>query len=199
MQKTSYSTSLKVGIVAAFVLGISVLHFSTSTDRMYLHQIYQRSYYIPIILASFWFEIWGGLATAVVVGAVYLIHIVRDWAHYPAYTFEQYAELGMYLVVAVLAGSLSRVQRKARQRLEAAGAELSAAYQRLNQTFDQLRHSDRLASLGDSRPESLTRSVIRSVRFRGLSKSSGRAFCLPIPNWSLRRLQKKKSPPSTSS
>jgi signal transduction histidine kinase len=54
----------------------------------------------------------------------------------------------MYVVVAVLAGSLSRTQRKARQRLEAAGAELSAAYKKLNETFDQLRHSDRLAALG---------------------------------------------------
>ncbi len=148
MQSRPYPASLKIAVIAGLVLGISILHFSTSTHRMYLHQIYQRSYYVPIVLASFWFEILGGVITAVAAGSVYLVHIVRDWGHYPVYSFEQYAEIAMYLVVAILAGTLSRVQRKARQRLEAAGEELSAAYRKLNDTFDQLRHSDRLASIG---------------------------------------------------
>jgi len=138
----------KAILIILLVSGITLLHFLTSTDHIYLHSIYQRSYYIPIVLASFWFEILGGLVTAVGLSAVYLIHIIRDWGHSPTYLFQQYAEIAMYMVVAVLAGSLSRAQRKARQKLEAAGAELSAAYQKLNETFDQLRHSDRLASLG---------------------------------------------------
>lgn len=138
----------KAILIILLVSGITALHFLTGTEHMNLHQIYQRSYYIPIVLASFWFEVLGGLVTAVGLSSVYLIHIIRDWGHYPAYSFQQYAEIAMYMAVAVLAGSLSRSQRRARQRLEAAGAELSAAYQKLNQTFDQLRHSDRLASLG---------------------------------------------------
>jgi two-component system sensor histidine kinase HydH len=138
----------KAILIILLVSVITALHFLTGTEHIYLHGIYQRSYYIPIVLASFWFEILGGLITAVGLSSVYLIHIIRDWGHYPAYSFQQYAEIGMYLAVAVLVGSLSRAQRRARQRLEAAGAELSAAYQKLNETFDQLRHSDRLASLG---------------------------------------------------
>ena len=138
----------KAILIILLVSGITALHFLTGTEHIYLHSIYQRSYYIPIVLASFWFEIPGGLVTAVGLSSVYLIHIIRDWGHYPAYSFQQYAEIAMYMVVAVLAGSLSRAQRKARQKLEAAAAELSAAYQKLHETFDQLRHSDRLASLG---------------------------------------------------
>jgi signal transduction histidine kinase len=115
---------------------------------MYLHQIYQRSYYIPIVLAGYWFEIIGGLVTAVALTAVYLIHIWKDWAQNPDYSFQQYAEIAMYFVIAVLVGYLSQVQRKTRERLEKTGFELKAAYQKLNETFDQLRHSDRLASLG---------------------------------------------------
>ena len=138
----------KAALIILLVSGITALHFLTSTEHINLHQIYQRSYYIPIVLASFWFEVWGGLATAVGLSSIYLVHIIRDWGHYPAYSFQQYAEIGMYMAVAVLAGSLSRAQRKARQRLEASSAELSAAYEKLNETFEQLRHSDRLASLG---------------------------------------------------
>jgi two-component system sensor histidine kinase HydH len=138
----------KAILIILMVSGITALHFLTSTEHIYLHSIYQRSYYIPIVLASFWFEILGGLVTAVGLSSVYLIHIIRDWGHYPAYSFQQYAEIAMYMAVAVLVGSLSRAQRKARQRLEAASVALSAAYQKLNETFNQLRHSDRLASLG---------------------------------------------------
>jgi len=138
----------KAILIILLVSTITALHFLTGTEHMYLHQVYQRSYYIPIVLASFWFEVLGGLATAVGLSSAYLVHIIRDWGHYPVYSFQQYAEIAMYMVVAVLAGSLSRGQRKARQKLEAAGVELSAAYQKLNETFEQLRHSDRLASLG---------------------------------------------------
>ena len=148
MPKNSTHTYLKAGIIAVFVLIITILHFSTSTEHMYLHQIYQRSYYIPIVLASFWFEIWGGLATAVGLTALYLIHIRHDWSHHPDYSFQQYAEIAMYLIIAALVGYLSQVQRKTREQLENAGSQLKAAYQKLNETFDQLRHSDRLASLG---------------------------------------------------
>jgi|WetSurMetagenome_2_1015567.scaffolds.fasta_scaffold09579_2 two-component system, NtrC family, sensor histidine kinase HydH len=146
--KSSRNLYLKVAAIVVPVSIITILHFSTGTEHLYLHQIYQRSYYIPIVLASFWFEIWGGLATAVGLTALYLIHIRRDWAHHFDYSFQQYAEIAMYLVIATLVGYLSQVQRKTRQQLESAGAQLRATYQKLNETFDQLRHSDRLASLG---------------------------------------------------
>jgi signal transduction histidine kinase len=148
MQNGSTSTALKIGIIGVLVAVITILHFTTSTEHMYLHQIYQRSYYIPIVLASFWFEVSGGLITAISLAALYLVHIQRDWSHHPDYSFQQYAEIAMYLTIAMLVGYLSQVQRKTRERLEKAGAELKTAYQKLNETFDQLRHSDRLASLG---------------------------------------------------
>jgi signal transduction histidine kinase len=139
---------LKTAIIGIFVAVITTLHFSTDTRYIYLHQIYQRSYYIPIVLAGYWFEIAGGIVTAFVLTALYLVHIWKDWAIFPDYTFQQYAEIAMYFVIAVLVGYLSQVQRKTRERLEKAGSELKKAYQKLNETFDQLRHSERLASLG---------------------------------------------------
>ena len=148
MPRAPSNAYLKVGTLVALVAIITSLHFLTGTEHMYLHQIYQRSYYIPIVLASFWFEIWGGLATAAVLSSLYQIHILHDWSHHPEYSFQQHVEIAMYLIIATLVGYLFRVQRKTREKLENAGSELKAAYQKLNETFDQLRHSDRLASLG---------------------------------------------------
>lgn len=139
---------VKKGVIAAFVLAITALHYWTGTEHLVLHQIYQRGYYIPVVLASFWFEILGGVVTAAGLGLLYLVHIWRDWGHHPTYVFQQYAEILMYLVVAVLLGYLARAQRKTRERLEQAGSDLEEAYGKLNRAFEQLRHSDRLASLG---------------------------------------------------
>jgi len=99
-------------------------------------------------LAGYWFEIVGGLATAFGLGVLFVVHILHDWSHHPDYAFQQYAEIPMYFVIAILVGYLSRLQRKTRESLEKAGAELAAAYEKLNNTFDQLRHADRLALLG---------------------------------------------------
>jgi two-component system sensor histidine kinase HydH len=148
MEKRSNNKFLRVGIIAVLVSAITVLHFTTSVEHSYLHQIYQRSYYIPIVLGGYWFEVLGGLATASSLTVLFIVHIWRDWSHYPFYSFQQYAEIPMYFVIAVLVGYLSQLQRKTRERLESASAEISAAYKKLNDTFDQLRHADRLAALG---------------------------------------------------
>ena len=148
MPRKSKETWLKAGIIVILVALITVLHFKTSIERPYLHQIYQRSYYIPIVLGGYLFEIAGGLITAACLTVLFVVHIWRDWSHHPDYAFQQYAEIPMYFVLAVLVGYLSRFQRKTRQTLEKAGAELEAAYKKLNDAFDQLRHADRLALLG---------------------------------------------------
>jgi uncharacterized integral membrane protein len=62
----------KALLIILLVSIITALHFPTNTEHIYLHSFYQRSYYIPIVLASFWFEIMGGLATAVGLSSVYL-------------------------------------------------------------------------------------------------------------------------------
>jgi signal transduction histidine kinase len=136
------------GLIALLVLVITILHFKTGIEHSYLHQIYQRSYYIPIVLAGYLFEIAGGLITAAGLTILFVAHIWRDWSHHPEYAFQQYAEIPMYFVIAILVGYLSRFQRRARQSLEKAGADLADAYKKLNDAFDQLRHADRLASLG---------------------------------------------------
>jgi two-component system sensor histidine kinase HydH len=148
MARNSNHKSLRVGIVVVLVLVITILHFETPIEHPILHQVYQRSYYIPAVLAGYWFEIVGGLATAFVLAILFVVHILRDWSHHPESAIQQYAEIPMYFVIAVLVGYLSGLQRKTRESLEKAGAELAAAYKKLNDTFDQLRHADRLALLG---------------------------------------------------
>lgn len=138
----------KVGLILALILLVSGLHFFTSTDHRYLHEIYQRIYYIPILLAAFWYGPLIGFLTALLVSSIYVFHIRMDWHHVPVYTFNQYAEICLYHVIALVIGFLSSREKRHREQLEKTSAELAEAYKQLQNTFEQLRKADRLAALG---------------------------------------------------
>ncbi len=67
--------TISILILGGLILLISALHFLTPVDSIILHQIYQRLYYIPIILASFWYGWRGGLGAALLASVSYLPHI----------------------------------------------------------------------------------------------------------------------------
>ncbi len=84
---------LRLVVVAGLVALVSLLHFLTPVEFRYLHEIYQRLYYLPIVLAAFW---WGpvvGVGTAAVSSGAYVLHIRWHWHHVPVYAFNQYAEI----------------------------------------------------------------------------------------------------------
>ncbi|HEV8160127.1 MAG TPA: hypothetical protein VGP58_13920, partial [Pyrinomonadaceae bacterium] len=72
---------LPVSAIGVAILLISALHFLTPVDSIILHQIYQRLYYIPIILAAFWYGWRGGLGAALLASVSYLPHITLHWQH----------------------------------------------------------------------------------------------------------------------
>jgi len=138
----------KAGFILFLVMVTSVLHFATSTDYRYLHEIYQRVYYIPILLAAYWYGPLWGVATAAFSSAIYSYHIHHDWGHFPHYSFNQYAEIVLYHALALVIGFLAQKDRRRRQELEKATAELAEAYRKLQATYEQLKRADRLAALG---------------------------------------------------
>jgi signal transduction histidine kinase len=140
--------SIRYGAILLSILLISILHYQTSTHHRYLHEIYQRAYYIPIIFAAFTYGPLTGLLTSLLTSVLYIYHIERDWSAFPAYSFNQYAEIVIYNVIALVVGFLSRKEKRQRQKLEKTSAELTDAYGRLQNTFEQLKKADRLAALG---------------------------------------------------
>jgi signal transduction histidine kinase len=139
---------ISCGAILLSILLISVLHYQTSTHYRYLHEIYQRAYYIPIIVAAFAYGPIAGLAASLLTTILYIYHIHRDWTAFPVYSFDQYAEIVLYNVIALVVGLLSRKEKRQRQKLEKTSAELATAYERLQTTFEQLKKADRLAALG---------------------------------------------------
>ncbi len=148
-----------IGIGGAIIF-VTVLHVLTPLDRLVLHEIYQRLYYIPIIIAAVLFGLRGGLAAALFASVAYLPHVALHWQHVLYnYALNQYAEIVLFNVVGVVTGILGDRSRRARARAERTATELQRAYAELRQTFEQLLQAERLTSLGE-----LSAAVVHEVR-----------------------------------
>jgi signal transduction histidine kinase len=121
-----------------------------------LHDIFQRLYYIPIILAAFWFGLKGGIACAVVVSILYAPHIMFQWGGHLGMEMEKYLEIVLYNVVGGITGFLSQKEEARRKELQRIARGLEESYEKLRSQSDliieiegQLRKAERLSAIGE--------------------------------------------------
>ncbi|NNE35786.1 MAG: sensor histidine kinase [Rhodothermales bacterium] len=136
-----------VGVLTG-VVAISLLHYLTHASHEHWHVIYQRLYYIPILVGAVMFGVRGGLAVATLTAVTYLPHILLQWQHDPLYRSSQLAEIVLFLIFGAVSGLLiDRVNRE-RERNRKTAEQLANANEELRSTFQRLRLLDRLSALG---------------------------------------------------
>jgi signal transduction histidine kinase len=146
--------------IGAAILLISALHFLTPVDSLILHQIYQRLYYIPVILASLRFGWRGGIGAALLASLTYLPHIALHWQHQNYdYALNQYAEIALFFAIGAVTGWLGDQKRRESERAEKINNELQTAYAELRQTVGQLLQAERLSSLAE-----IASGVVHEIR-----------------------------------
>lgn len=121
-------------VLSAAVIAISVLHYFSPITYPNLHSVYQRLYYVPVVLGAYWFGLRGGLIFALLSGIAYVPHILFQWSLHPTEAFTQYVEIVMFTVVGSLVGVLSDIQRLQSEQLKKA--------------HEKIRRMDRLSLLG---------------------------------------------------
>ena len=47
--------STRVLILATAITGITIAHYVTDIESGFLHNVYQRLYYLPILAGAYWF------------------------------------------------------------------------------------------------------------------------------------------------
>jgi signal transduction histidine kinase len=147
---------LRIILLAMSILGISLLHYFTPLHLHYLHDIFQRFYYLPIILAALWFGFRGGLACSLVVSVVYAPHILFQWGGQLTVEMEKYLEMVLYNIVGGVTGLLAQRERERSIELEKTAAGLEESYRKLQAQSEriiaveeQLRRAEKLSTLGE--------------------------------------------------
>lgn len=140
---------LRAGVLLATIVAVSLLHYITSTKHVWLHPLFQRAYYIPLLLMALLFGLRGGLLAACLSGALYVPHILMSWSSEPEYRAAQFIEIGMFFVIGSLTGILADHERLQRRKMEETARKLSEVNAQLQASFEQLRRADRLSALGE--------------------------------------------------
>lgn len=149
-------TPLRITLVVIPILVISLFHYFTPLHLHHIHDIFQRLYYLPIILAALWFGLRGGLGSALAVSIVYAPHILFQWGGQLTVEMEKYLEILLYNVVGCLTGLLAQRERERRMELQRSAEGLEESYSRLQQQSEhiiaveeQLRRAEKLSTLGE--------------------------------------------------
>jgi signal transduction histidine kinase len=150
------SSIIRTLILAAFITGISLLHYFTPLHLPYLHDIFQRLYYLPIILAALWFGLRGGFLCSIVVSVAYAPHLLFQWGGHLTMEMEKYLEIVLYNIVGGVTGLLSQRERERTVELQKTARGLKESYQKLRHQSEriivieeQLRRAEKLSILGE--------------------------------------------------
>ncbi|MBE9535694.1 MAG: sensor histidine kinase [Proteobacteria bacterium] len=139
----------RLSILASSLIIITLLHNIVHFEGPLSLNIYQRLYYIPIVMAAYWFGLKGALITSIISTFSYPHHGHYSWPDKPFYTMNQYAEMLMFNLIAIVTGILSDLETRQRRKYEKTSEELKEAYQKLQDSFAQMRKVDRLSALGE--------------------------------------------------
>jgi signal transduction histidine kinase len=144
------------------VWAVSIAHVITPSAHEWLHDIYRRLYYIPIILGGFLFGVRGAMLTAVLASVLYIPHaffFISPHIHQhgmlhadPTGTANKFLEILLYQGVGLLTGLLVERERSARHEVEKKIVEMQAMEA-------QLIRAGRLHALGE-----LTAGLAHEIR-----------------------------------
>jgi two-component system sensor histidine kinase HydH len=156
----SHPTTHTVGrwiALGAMLLALSVAHFFTPHNLLWVHDFLFKVTYLPIVLAGLWFGLRGGLALGVTTCAIYVVHIQLQLSgHHQHEQTSLFLELILYLLIGGVVGWLSDQQRAARNRLATANAQLQRSLETLREKTEallaaeeSLRQADRQRAAGE--------------------------------------------------
>lgn len=112
-----FSRKQQFAILVIMVIGISLLHYLTDLRHDRYHFFYSDLYFLPIILASYWFAFRGALMTSLAVSSYYLPFIFCHWQGGSPNDLNRLLSVVLYNSVAAFLGTLKGREVAASQRL----------------------------------------------------------------------------------
>ncbi|MGW8195222.1 MAG: ATP-binding protein [Desulforhopalus sp.] len=106
----------KISLVVILTVIIAAVHLLYTGSNPVFHVLHQQLFFIPLVLASFWFGRGKGLLTAAVISALYAPAMFLK-VHAEGSSLVVFTQVSLYLFVALLMGWLSDEQRVQQERL----------------------------------------------------------------------------------
>ena len=104
-----------VTIVGGLILLIAALHFACQyyfPDMVQLQTIFPKFFYLPIILAAFWWGLKGGIPAAAICAAIHLIDLYRKWDPSDPDHLHRILQIVLFFLVGGILGSLVDSERR---------------------------------------------------------------------------------------
>lgn len=125
------------------ILLTTTLHYTTSHEHQWVHDILRRIYYLPIVIAALRSGLLGGLISSAIVAAAYVPHAFFMQHHFdPARGLEKILEIGLYFTVGAVAGILSDRERRR-------ASQLVASLEEQKKLLHELVRAGRLGAMGE--------------------------------------------------
>jgi signal transduction histidine kinase len=99
---------------------ITLTIFLTEQTHYRYHSIFREFYFIPLILAAFWFGWRGALLTSGSITVFYIIFLIFYWQGISAAKVNTFIEIIFLNLVAVILGTLLEREKKQRRRAQKA-------------------------------------------------------------------------------
>jgi signal transduction histidine kinase len=117
--REKYFTS-KIILIIGIVVFITLLHYITGMGQIYQHIFFRELYFLPLILAGFWFGLKGGMITSLSITVLYFPTLFLYWQGFSPDDFDKMLEILLFNIVAAGLGYLSdRRSSEAKKKIAA--------------------------------------------------------------------------------
>jgi signal transduction histidine kinase len=120
LAKKSLNRRQKFFIVSLLVFFVTMLHYLTAVDYGLRHVFYRELYFLPIVLAAFWFGLRGGLITSFIITVVYGPFVFLLEKTVSAHGFGNILEVLLFNLVGTLLGWMKDRERAQLHKLRKA-------------------------------------------------------------------------------
>ncbi len=107
----------KVVFIALMIGGILSLHYFTLPYMRYQHALYRMLFSVPLVLGGLWFGLKGAIYVCASVSILYLPYTIKQWQGFSLEHFHELLEALLYIIIALILGSLVEKERKKHRAL----------------------------------------------------------------------------------
>ncbi len=105
----------KILLIISLLTVTTALHYLTGQGQPYSHIFLRELYFLPVLLAAFWYGLRGGLVASLGISILYIPIVAMHWQQFSPEDLDKSLEIVLFNVIAVVMGVLSDREKKREQ------------------------------------------------------------------------------------